>query len=522
MVSPTEAQTNHFLTHEARAFYHMADVDNFSNHALQHGTSDLEDPEVIPDLLVEDEEDDDVVLEFIEECDSTHCINHTDGGDWIIPAHWELERTVYGLREDCNRFSEAEDAGSEVTYRCARCRNCALCRDGERLEAVSLREEAEQVLIEDSVEYLPEAGILQAKLPFIQPPEDHLRPNRHIAEKVFQSQLRQTVKDDQMRLDIIASHEKLRSRGHVCPLADLPEEDQLAIINHPEGTHHIPWRVVHKPTSLSTPTRMVFDASSKTPGGDSLNNILAKGTNTLANLNNKFMKFRCKPSGFTADIKMAYNAIKLHPSHYKYQLYLWKEELDPNSPTITMVIKTIIYGVRPSGNQLGAGFCKLANYVTDHYPDQAPGAKALKESSYVDDVMDPAININTARATAKSLEFTLGLADMKVKGFTFPGEPPSPDVSNDGKTVGLVGHTWEPKPDLIGPDIKPLFFGKVKRGKYPDLIVGEFNQSLKDNFTRRNLLGKVASVYDPTGLLTPVTSRFKLNLHTLCTSEKLD
>ena len=325
-----------------------------------------------------------------------------------------------------------------------------------------------------------------------------------------------------MRLDVIASHEKLRSRDFVCPFSELPPDVQEDILNNPEGTHYIPWRVVHKPTSLSTPTRMVFDASSKTPGGESLNSILAKGSNTLANLNNKLLKFRCMPSGFTADIKMAYNAVKLHPSHYKYQLYVWREGLDPTAPTITMVIKTIIYGVRPSGNQLGAGISKLADFVCKNHPEHASGAVALKSNSYVDDVLHPSPDLARARLTAESLSFTLNLADMRVKGFTYPGSPPHPDVSSDGRTVGLVGHIWEPENDLIGPDIKPLFFGKIKRGKYPDLISGDFNKELRDNFTRRTLLGKVASVYDPTGLLTPVVSRFKLCLHTLCIDEKLD
>ena len=146
----------------------------------------------------------------------------------------------------------------------------------------------------------------------------------------------------------------------------------------------------------------------------------------------------------------------------------------------------------------------------------------MKNNSYVDDVLHPSPDLKRAKLTADSLSFTLNLADMRVKGFTYPGSPPHPDVSSDGKTVGLVGHIWEPEEDLIGPDIKPLFFGKIKRGKYPDLILGEFSKELKDNFTRRTLLGKVASVYDPTGILTPVTSRFKLNLHTLCVDEKLD
>ena len=60
---------------------------------------------------------------------------------------------------------------------------------------------------------------------------------------------------------------------------------------------------------------------------------------------------------------MAYNAIKLHPSQFQYQLYLWQEELDADNPVKTVVVKTVIYGVRPSSNQLTTGFSQLADFV---------------------------------------------------------------------------------------------------------------------------------------------------------------
>ena len=509
-----------FLTAETRALFFMSHALNFSNHALQHEPDELpeDDLEEVPLHL----HDDDQLFENKRKCWAKHCDKHKDEGGWIIPPTWLLDDFVSTSRATSNRFMEGELAGADITYRCPRCRNCHRCRDGERLEAVSLKEEAEQVLIEELVEFLPDKSILQAKLPFIQPPEKMLTPNRRIAEKVLESQLRLTTASEEMRLEVMASHEKLRSKGHVVLLTELSNEEQNDIKNIPEGTYYIPWRVVHKPGSISTPTRMVFDASSKSPGAESLNGILAKGMNNLANLSNKLIKFRCKPSGFAADVRMAYNGVKLHPDHLKHQLYVWKEDLNPHSPTVTMVVKTIIYGVRPSGNQLSAGFEKLADHVKEHHPQHTAGGQALTQSSYVDDILNPADSLEEAEKTAESLAFTLGLAGMSVKGFSFPDQPPPADVSTDGETIGLMGHVWRPEEDTLSPDIKPVFFGRAKRGKLPTIITGDFGPALKENFTRRVLLGKVNAVYDPIGLLTPVTSRFKLDLSELCIEEKLD
>ena len=45
---------------------------------------------------------------------------------------------------------------------------------------------------------------------------------------------------------------------------------------------------------------------------------------------------------------------------------------------------------------------------------------------------------------------------------------------------------------------------------------GYFGEALLQNFTRQNLLSKVAGIYDPISLVTPITSCLKLDLHDLC------
>ena len=46
--------------------------------------------------------------------------------------------------------------------------------------------------------------------------------------------MRQLGKNEQARLDVLAAHEKLRSRGYVVPLSDLNPEQQEWILAHPE------------------------------------------------------------------------------------------------------------------------------------------------------------------------------------------------------------------------------------------------------------------------------------------------
>ena len=450
------------------------------------------------------------------DCEFIHCQLHRENTDrWIIPSDWNVENTIYSLREDTNRFLGGELCGSTIEYRCLKCRNCHECKKSENLEAKSLKEEMEQSLIESCITFNPQEKRLVSKLPFLLPPKDCLLPNRYTAEKIFQSQLNRINSSEDMKLDVLASFNKLASRGYLVPISSLDMDTQKLVLDDKDAGHFIPWRTVFKENSLSTPCRIVYDASSRTPGGTSLNDILAKGENKLASIYNILIRFRCGKSAFCCDIRLAYNQIGLDPDHYRYQKFLWKDELCPDAPTEVYIIRTLIYGVKPVGNSLMAGFEKLSQYCMDTYPQHRAGAETLRNSAYVDDVAKASNSPDESRKTAQSLDFVLGLASMEVKGYTFSHQPPPPEVSSDGETVGVVGLVWSPLQDKLSLDIKKLFFGKIKRGKIPELVQGDVKESLQKNFTRRNLLGKVASVFDPIGLTTPITSKLKLDLHVL-------
>ena len=449
-------------------------------------------------------------------CSLVHCLKHDDDHDWFVPPEWDISSSVYSIRDGISKYLEAELSGAEVTYRCIRCRNCNDCRKGEYVESISLKEEREQHQIEESVTHDPIRNKLTAKLPFTLPPEGNLSPNRFIAEKVLQSQLRMVAKNENTREEVVMAHEKLASKGYVVPLESLPIDIQAQVTTPPNPHYYIPWRTVAKPGSISTPHRIVFDASATTPGGESLNSILAKGANRLLNIQHILTRFRAGKAAVTSDIRMAYNQLELDPSCYRYQLYLWKPNLNPDAPTITMVVVTCIYGVKPSGNQLQAGLGLLGDFCIEQFPQYKEGALAVVNNTYVDDNLSPADGPSEARELAKGIDFTLALGGLSVKAYTFSGEQPSPEVSADGKSVGLVGLLWEPEQDTIKLDIKDLFLGKIKRGKIPELITGNVSEALRPKFTRRIIMGKVAGIFDPLGLLTPITCKFKLDLHSIC------
>ena len=108
---------------------------------------------------------------------------------------------------------------------------------------------------------------------------------------------------------------------------------------------------------------------------------------------------------------------------------------------------------------------------------------------------------------------------MYVKGWAQSGSDPPEELSDDGISVGFAGMTWFPKMDVYKLNIQSLHFSKKKRGKYPsDLVKYEdsFGMTIDDytpkKLTRTNCTSVLARIYDPQGLLAPLTLKMKNDL----------
>jgi hypothetical protein len=105
--------------------------------------------------------------------------------------------------------------------------------------------------------------------------------------------------------EINAAFDKLRRRGHLKFYEDL-NVNQRDKLTKAEVGYTIPWDVVWKESSISTPARPVFDASSKTKTGYSLNDILATGIPDLVRLLDIVLEWQVGPAAFVGDVSQFY------------------------------------------------------------------------------------------------------------------------------------------------------------------------------------------------------------------------
>ena len=431
----------------------------------------------------------------------------SDSDDENTPSLCPLCYHVHAVsvQQKLKQFQEAEDVGIEIQYRCVNCRNCMDCKD-QAHSTLSVREEVEQHAIIKTVTVLPEERQTVASLPLIGDPAIKLTPNEHIARKAYDRVVAKLSKNEERRRAAIKSEAKLQDLGFVDYVKNLSPDIQKELAE--SGVqNYIPWNVVFKEDSLSTPCRIVFNASMPTDTGYSLNNILAKGQKTLNKLLEIFLRWRTHPAAYHSDVQKMYNAVKLLPRYWAYQRYLFHPTLDPKEEPEQKVAKTIMYGVKSSGNQAETAL----RLTSDLYKNEYPEVNAVvREDTYMDDTMSGEATIELADQRCDELEVVLNHTGFSLKGFTTSTRDPDPALSSDGVSINVAGHRWFPKEDLISLDSKEVNFAPKHRGKYSGII----NEAPK-RISRKTCASKVGEIFDFSGMLVPITAAWKDDLRTI-------
>ena len=202
---------------------------------------------------------------------------------------------------------------------------------------------------------------------------------------------------------------------------------------------------------------------------------------------------------FHTDIAKMYNAIILHKKHWRYQLYFWDDELRIGIAPRVKVIKTNIYGVRLSGNIAECGIRKTAEITRLEFPK---AYDVIMNDTYVDDILSGDNSLVKNFEKTDQLNIALGKGGFILKGFTFSGSDPQEYLSNDGVSIMVGVYRWFSKEDTLSINVPELNLAKKRRGRKCLSEKGKMPEKL----TKRDCVSRVAEIFNPIGLVTPLTS----------------
>ncbi|XP_055542609.1 uncharacterized protein LOC129728216 [Wyeomyia smithii] len=293
---------------------------------------------------------------------------------------------------------------------------------------------------------------------------------------------------------------------------DLGHMERIHDYDNPAVQHYyLPHHAVIRQDSTTTKLRVVFNASSKTPNGPSLNDALMVGPTVQEDIRSITMRSRMHQVMIIADAKMMYRQVLVDRRDCRFQLIVWKPS--PDHPMETYELRTVTYGTASAPFLVTRVLIQLADDEGHQFP---LAARALKKDVYVDDLFSGGETIKEVIELRKQLDALLAKGGFQLRKWAsneeavLEGIPPenralltSFDLDRD-QVIKTLGLHWEPATDCL----------RYKTDFPPDTE----NQPI----TKRITLSLIARLYDPLGLVGPVVTSAKIfmqNLWTLKTDD---
>jgi len=262
--------------------------------------------------------------------------------------------------------------------------------------------------------------------------------------------------------------------------------------------------------------RVVFDCSAKYQN-DSLNRHLLSGPDLTNGLAGVLIRFRRYPVAIMCDIEKMFHQFFVCEPDRDYLRFLWWENGDLNSEPRDYRMRKHLFGAASSPACANYGLKHLAKCQEQQYPD---AASFVQDDFYVDDGLSSVKTEHEAIQLVKDAQVICNSGGIRLHKFvsnsravieSVPNSERAEDVKNLNLTLEdlpverALGILWNIEHDM--------FQFCVSR----NLQLQTGNDGINSMApTRRNILSVVASIFDPLGLLSPVTLNGKKILQHMC------
>ncbi|KAM9793507.1 uncharacterized protein ACBT44_017962 [Syngnathus typhle] len=323
-----------------------------------------------------------------------------------------------------------------------------------------------------------------APLPFKEP-RQQMPNNRELAVSRFLSLKRNLQRKPQMQEQYVEFMQGIFSNGHAEVAPPLKQGEECWYLPT-FGVYH-----PQKPNKI----RVVFDSSAQY-SGVSLNSVLLSGPDLNNSLLGVLLRFRKEAVAIMADIQQMFHCFLVRDDHRNYLRFLWHKDNDVNKEVIEYRMKVHVFGNSPSPAVAVYGLRKAIQEGAKDYG--ADTVEFVEKHFYVDDglisVPSPAEAIDLLQRTKAAL----AESNLRLHKFVSNSRAVTEAFCPDDCATIIKGL------DLEGEETQ----SQRSLGLIWEIMTDTFTFSVATAikpFTRRGVLSSVNSIFDPLGLLAPVT-----------------
>ena len=269
---------------------------------------------------------------------------------------------------------------------------------------------------------------------------------------------------------------------------------------------YIPHKAVIRETAETTKMRIVYDASARaTPESPSLNECLYPGPPLQNKLWDILVRQRAYPIAVTADIQKAFLQIRIRECERDALRFHWRKS--EHGKLEILRFTRALFGLAPSPFLLGG----VIEAHLDAWEEREPEIVAeLRRSLYVDDLL-------TGGQTTSHAQQRKEKAVQIFSDATFQLHKWHSNVKQLEEDTNLIVASEEQSFAKQQLNVKPTeskMLG-LKWDKEQDTLAVVIPEE-ETQPTKRGILGKMAKIYDPLGLIAPLTLTAKQIYRELC------
>ena len=297
--------------------------------------------------------------------------------------------------------------------------------------------------------------------------------------------------------------------------------EQVSELEQTDSCHYLPHPAVCREDAETTKVRVVYDASAKdTKASVSLNDCLHAGPALTPIIFDILLCFRA--GKVTLEVfEKAFLNIEIHPQDRKYLRFLWVDDNKALEPQVlTYQFNRVVFGVTSSPFLLNAA---LRHHFQTYSKNDPEFVKKMINSFFVDDLVTSNDSLQEACELYDKARIRLEEGGFKLRKWKTNNKDLASKIteSEGGETENKEGENSYAKetlgiPTEKGKNTKILGIPwNVERDEM-EIDLTKVAQHLNENPTKRGILGTLASVFDPLGLVSPVTVSAKMIFQEVC------
>ena len=304
------------------------------------------------------------------------------------------------------------------------------------------------------------------------------------------------LKRKNLTYDYDAVIEQQHEQGIVEPANDKPIGKE----------YYIPHKEVVRESAQSTKLRVIYDASAKaSPDSPSLNDCLYAGPSLQNKLWEILVRARSFPVTITGNIEKAFLQIHIKECERDALRFHWRA--NPLADVEVLRFTRVLFGLVSSPFLLGG----VLEAHLDHWKSKAPEAvDALKKSLYVDDIISGGNTVQEAKQ--RKSEATDILGDATFSLHKWGSNVDELDGESEGKDDGEEQTAAKQQLGVKQTESKILGTSWNKTSDTFSVLTG----SRCESSTKRSILSRLAKIYDPLGIASPLTLQGKQIYREVC------